>query len=64
MYFSFGVSIDFSFVFEAVPAALDDAALVILFTILIPIKAPVYSAVFRITLFDSVLRASVADCLA
>ena len=38
--------------------------LVILSTILFPIKSPVASAVFSIAYFETVLRASVADFLA
>ena len=38
--------------------------LVILLAILFPMKSPVASAVFWTTLFELVLRASVADCLA
>ena len=38
-------------------------ALIILLAILLPIGSPVSSAVFRMTLFEEVLNASVADCL-
>ena len=38
--------------------------LVILSAILLPIKSPVVSAVFWIALFEAVLNASGADCLA
>ena len=38
--------------------------LVILLTILFPIKSPVASAVFGIGLFETVLSASAEDCLA
>ena len=36
----------------------------IISTILLPIKSPVASAIFGIALFEGVLSASVADCLA
>ena len=39
-------------------------ALVFVSTILIPIKSLVVSAVFWMTLFEEVLKASVVDCLA
>ena len=58
----FSLSISSSFVFELFCGEVFET-LVILSAILFPIKSPVASAVFGITLFETVLIASVADCL-
>ena len=65
VYLSLGISLSFSFetISEFYYCEFFET-LVILLEILLPIKSPVASAVFWITLFGIVLSASVADCLA
>ena len=60
IYLSLGISLSFSF------ATVSEffEAFVILLAILFPIKSPIASAVFRMTLFEEVLSASVPNCLA
>ena len=45
-------------------AKISETLLVILSTILLPIKSPLTYAIFLISLFEAVLSASAADCLA
>ena len=57
----------FSISFSTVPELCSGEifeAFVILLAILLPIKSPSASAIFWIALFEAVLGASVADCLA
>ena len=65
IYLSLSISLSFSFVIvsESFCGELLKT-FVILLGILLPIKSPVASAVFWITLFEEVLSASVADFLA
>ena len=65
VYLSLGISLSCSFVIvsELFCSELLET-FVILLTILLPIKSPVASAVFWITLLEVVLKASVADYLA
>ena len=60
----FGIFIDFSFVCELISELFCDEYFVILLTISLPIKSPVPSAVFSIIVFETVIRAFVADYLA
>ena len=64
MYLSFGILIDFSSSSISSDSFEDFGVLLILSTILFPMKSPVASAVFWIAFFEAVVSASVAYCLA
>ena len=65
IYFSLAISLTCSFVTVSELFCSEVFKIfIILPAILIPIKSPVTSAVFLISLFKAVLSASVADCLA
>ena len=63
MYLTFGVSIDFLSICEAVSEALWNTFFPNSSAILLPIKSPVISASFCVTLFKVVLTAPAADIL-
>ena len=63
IYLSLGISLSCSFLTELFCGDVCET-FVILSAILLPVKSPVASAVFWIGLFEAVLGASVADCLA
>ena len=64
-YLSLGISLSYLFVnvYELLCCGCFETP-VILLAILLPIKSPVASAIFLITLLEVVLSVSVADCLA
>lgn len=64
MYRSFDISINFPSVRELVSGVLRDVVPVISFTVLLPIKQSVASAVFKIYFLEVVSRTCVADYLA